>query len=73
MHIVEAEEALSSKLSNQGDGNTLIIVSFNDLKEIYSKDFEHHNKVLAIRSVMNEGVQKLDTVGCISTHAPLLQ
>lgn len=51
----------------------MVIVPLNDLQKVYAKDFEHHNKVLAVRSMMDERVKKLYTVRGITTHTVLVQ
>jgi hypothetical protein len=56
MHIVQSNQALPRQLSNQGNGNALIVVSLDQFKEIDTKDLEHHNEVFAIWAVVNEGI-----------------
>ena len=54
VHVVESDEALPCQLASKGNWNALIIIALNDLKEINSKNLEDHNKVFAIRSVVDE-------------------
>jgi hypothetical protein len=56
MHVIQANQTLSRKLASQGHGHSLVIVSFDDLKEVNTKNFEHHNEVFAIGSMMDKGV-----------------
>lgn len=56
MHVVQANQALSRKLACQGHGHSLVVVSFDDLKEVHAENLEHHNEVFAIGSMMNKGV-----------------
>ena len=73
VHVIEANETLSGQLSHKRERYTLIVVTFNDLEEVNSQNFEHHYEMLTIRAMMNEGVQKLHTVRGVSTHAELCQ
>lgn len=57
---------MSSKSPDKRKWDTTIIVSLNNLKEINSQDFEHHDKVLAVGPVVDERVQELRTVTTFS-------
>ena len=54
MHVVEADQALSSHLPHQRQWHPFVVISLNNLQEVDSEDFEDHDKVLAIRAVMDE-------------------
>ena len=73
VHVVETDQALSGKSSRERHRNTLIVVALDDLQEIDTENFEYHHKVLAIRTVMNERVEKLDAVTRVTTHTVPVQ
>ena len=73
MHVVETNQALLSQLSHQRQRNTLVLVSLDDLKEVDAENFENHDEMLAIRSVMDERVQQLRAVRRLRDNAELVE
>lgn len=63
MHVIKADETLTSELPCQRHWHTLIVVSLDDFEEVDAQNLEHHHKVLSVRAMMNERVKKLDAVG----------
>ena len=57
VQVVQPDQDLLGHSANQRQRNTLIVVSFHDLKQIYAEDFEHHDEVLTIGARMNERIQ----------------
>jgi len=73
MHVVKSNEALAGQFSYKRERDTLIIIALDNLEKVHTEDFEDHNEMLAIGTMMNEGIEKLHTVRCVSTHAILLK
>ena len=62
VHIVQTNEALTSKLAHEGDGHSAVVVTLDELEEIDAQDFKYHNEVLAVRPVVDKRVKQLHTV-----------
>ena len=54
MHIVKSNETLPRQFSRKRHGNTLVIVSLDDLKEVDSENLKDHHKMLAVGSMMDK-------------------
>jgi len=54
VHVIKTNETLSCKLPHQWNGHALVIISLDDLQEVDAQDFEHHDKVLSIWSMVDE-------------------
>jgi len=73
VHVVETDEALSSQSPDKGKRDTFVFVPLDDLEEVDAKNFEHHDEVFSIWTVVNERVQKLSAVGRLRDHAKLVE
>lgn len=73
MHVVETNQALLRQLSHQRQRDTLVLVSLDDLKEVDTENFENHDEMLAIRSVMNKRVQQLRAMRRLRDNAELVE
>ena len=73
MHVVQTDQTLSSQSSCKRHRHSLVVIALDDLKEVYAQDFEHHNEVLAVWTVVNERIEELDAVRSVSTHSNLAQ
>jgi len=62
VHVVEANQTLASKFSHEGDGYTLVVITFDELEEVDTEDLENHDEMLAIGAVVDERVEELDAV-----------
>ena len=51
----------------------MVIVALDNFEEIDAEDLKNHDKVLSIWSMMDERVEKLDTVRSVTTHSVLAQ
>ena len=71
VHIVKTYEALSCKLAHKRERHTFVIVTLDNLKEVYSKDFKNHYKVFSIGTVMNKGIEQLCTMRGVPAYAIL--
>jgi hypothetical protein len=69
VHVVETDETLAGQLAHKRKRHSLVVVALDDLEEVHTEDLEHHHKVFSVRPVMNERVQKLDTVRGVTTHS----
>jgi len=49
-------------------GHSFVVVSFDDLQQIHSKNFKDHYKMFAMWSQMKEAVQKLNAIAIISRN-----
>jgi len=56
MHIVKAYQTLSSKFPYKGKRDSFVVITLDNLKEIYSKDLKDHNKVLSIWPIVDKGI-----------------
>jgi len=59
MNVIESNQTLSSKSSHEGHWDSLIVISFDNLQEVDTQDFEDHDEMFAVRAVMDERVKKL--------------
>jgi hypothetical protein len=62
VNVVKTYEALSRQLPNQRQRHSFIVVSFDDFQEVHAQNFENHDEMLAIWSMMDERVQQLRAV-----------
>jgi len=62
MHVIESEEDLFSNLFDQMHGHTLILMSFDQTKQILAQHLENHADVYTIGSFMAEVVKERDNV-----------
>ena len=73
VHVIEADQALSSELPCQRHWHTLIVVALDDFEKVHAENLEHHHEVLPVRAVVDEGVKKLDAVRCFSAEPILVK
>ncbi len=66
MHIVKSDETLFCQGFDQGDWHSLVVVALDDLKEVDSEDLKDHDKVLAVGTVVDEGIEQLAAVGHVT-------
>ena len=54
----------------EADTAEVVVVSFDDVEEVYSHDLEHHAEVVAVGAAVDEGVEELDDAAVISIEFP---
>jgi hypothetical protein len=67
VHIIKANQALSSQFSYQGNWDSFVVITFNDFQEINAQDLKDHDKVLSVWSIMDKRIEQLDAVGSVSS------
>ena len=73
MHIVKADKALSRKSPDEWKRHSLIVVSFDNLKEINSKNLKYHDEMLPVWTMVDERVQELGAVRALRDHSKLVK
>jgi hypothetical protein len=63
---VKSHENLASNFLHQIQWQSLIIISLQDLKQVYSEDFEDHTKMIAIGSLVEERVEQIEYMAVVS-------
>ena len=66
MQVIQSNQALFGHDSNQWHWHTFVVVAFNYFEKIYAQNLEDHDKMFAVRAMMQEAVQKLNTIAVLS-------
>jgi hypothetical protein len=69
VEIVQADKDLLANFLTDIHGDTLIVVSFEDIEQVASQDFEDHAKVVPVVTFMDERVQQAHHVGVVPRFA----
>ena len=69
MHIVKTNEALPGKSPHQRKWHSLVVISLDDLQEVDSQNLKHHDEMLPVWTMVDEGVKQLGAVGTLGDHA----
>lgn len=62
VHVIQANQALSRQSPHQRQRHAAVVIALDDFEEVDAQDFEDHDEVLAIGSMVDEGVQQLGAV-----------
>ena len=68
VQVIQSNQTLPSNLPCDGYRHSLVLKRLDYLKQVDSKDLEHHDEVLPIRPVMQERVEQLHTRTAIRTY-----
>ena len=68
VQVIQSNQTLPSNLPCDGYWHSLVLKRLDHLKQVDSKNLEHHDKVLPIRPVMQERVEQLHTRTAIRTN-----
>ena len=63
VNVVKTNKTLSRQFPHQGNRNTFVVVSLDQFQKIYTQYLEYHNEMLAVRTVVDERIKQLNTVG----------
>lgn len=58
MHVIETEKDLLRDLLHKMHRDALVLVSFDEAKQIFAKDLENHANMDAIRAFVAEMIKK---------------
>ena len=66
MQVIKTDQTLLSHLPDNWQRSTFVIIPFDYFQQIATENLEHSDKVLSVRSVMKEAIQKLNAIAVIS-------
>lgn len=69
---VESHQDLPGDLLDEVEGQALVVVPFEYFEEVDSQDFEDHAEVVAVGSLVEEGVEEIEYVAVVSVVLLLL-
>ena len=67
VQVVQSHQALLGHLSDDWKRSAFVVVSFDHFQQVATQDFKYCHKVLSMRTVVEETIQKLDTVAVVSS------
>lgn len=63
---VQAHKDLSGDLLDEVERKSFVVVAFEDFEEVDAEDFEDHAEVVAIGTLVEEGVEKVEDVAVVA-------
>lgn len=69
--VVEADKNELRNSSHERHWNPLVVIPLHNLKKIYAQDFEDHNEVSPVRSVVHKGIEQLDHLAVLGRKLPV--
>ena len=66
VQVIEAHQALLRHYADKWQRDALVVVPLNDFKQVDAKNLEDHHKVLTVRTMVQEAVEKLDAMAVVT-------
>ena len=66
VQVVQAHQALLRHYTDKRQRDALVVVALNDFKQVDAKNLEDHHKVLTVRTMVQEAVEKLDAMAVVT-------
>ena len=66
VQVIETHQALLRHYADKRQRDALVVVPLNDFKQVDAKNLEDHHKVLTVRTMVQEAVEKLDAMAVVT-------